>query len=103
MPVSTGLRPPQLRPPVEGISWPVNKSTGLPAVGAGQLGGGCGGVGGSGQFKLTKPQTPQKRGKPTPGSLATVLPSSLTVPKPAIFHSPVPPMGEPSNHQISTF
>ncbi|MCY1365197.1 hypothetical protein D9M69_520330 [compost metagenome] len=60
-------------------------------------------MGTGGQLSDTSPHTPQKRVRPAPGSLCTVLPSTLTVPSPAIFHSPVPPMGLPSKNQISTF
>ena len=82
-------------------SWPVNRSMGFPHVG--QVPppvGGCFGLSGGGQLSDSNPHTPQKRGIPTPGLLATVFPSGLTVPNPADFHSPDPPIGLPSKYQI---
>ena len=49
----------------------------------------------------TRPHTPQNRSMPTPGFETIFVPSGLTVPIPANFHAPGPPVGAASYHQIS--
>src|SRR4051812_14254173 len=101
MPVAIGVRPLHESPLVVGISCPVDNVTGLPAF-TGQL---CGPLSVSfdllsGSCGHINPHTPQKRGMPVPSAMRIVLPSALTVPGPAIFHSPVPPIGLPSKYQM---
>src|SRR5438270_13650244 len=100
MPVASGVSPVQARPRLLAASCPVERVTGLPALSDMQFGPLSVSVL-LGLFSgHSRPQMPQNRGMPVPFGMRMVLPSALTMPWPAIFHSPVPPIGLPSKYQI---